>query len=241
MSAITIRGYRTRVTSHLNDPAPVSIDLTGYVDASSGSVDAHIEVLDEVTQTSVVVQFVGYEDYAQSGFTEYRFVVRDILPSQSLGISQPGASADFTANFNVQTAWDESEIGVVVFVQSMSSKEILQAAKLSDVITTWSPQSPTVVRGTDLTMDAVIENVTPGSENADFWLEVYLPNGEPYTGNPVLGPVNFTVPNGFLNTFNPSLFIPGTAPLWTFTFKGRVGEYPWDIWQTSSFDVTVTE
>lgn len=239
-SGLTYQFYNSRIQTHLLDSSPLTIELTGSLSASSGTIDAHIEVLDQLTQPSLVVQMVVFEDYVSSGGDEYRFVVRDILPSTTLGISEPGETADFSQNFTIQGAWDETEIGVVVFVQSLTSKEILQAAQLSRIITTWTPVSPTVQRGTDLLMDAVVENITPWAHNADFWLDVVLPNGEPYAGNPVLGPYNFTIPGNFLNTFHPSLFVPPGVPTWTFTFHGRVGQYPWDIWQTSTFEVTVT-
>lgn len=234
------QSYRNRITSHDDELSPLTIELTGGWDASTGTVNAHIEVLDEITQTSVVVQFMVYEDHLFASGHEWRFVVRDILTTESLGISQPGETAEFTRDFTLNSQWDENDIGVVVFVQSMSTKEVLQAAKLSDVITTWSAQNPTVEPGTDLLMEAVIENVSPGSEDSDFWLDVELPNGEIWSGSPALGPVGFNVPEGFSNTFYPSLFVPGNIPPWTFIFHGRVGQYPWDIWQTDSFEVTVS-
>jgi hypothetical protein len=239
-SNFTYQAYRNRVISHLADPVPLTIDLSGSLSATSGTIEAHIEVLDQLTQPSLVVQMMVFEDYVASGGDEYRFVVRDILPATTLGISEPGETADFSQNFTIQTAWDETEIGVVVFVQSLTTKEVLQAAQLSRIITTWSPESPTVQRGTDLNMDAVVENITPWSQGADFWLDVELPNGELYSGNPVMGPYDVNIPGDFLNTFHPSLFVPPGTPTLTFTFHGRVGQHPWDIWQTSSFQVTVT-
>lgn len=238
-SNFTYSQYRSRILNHLQDPAPISIELSGSIGTNSGTIEAHIEVIDALTQPSLVVQFVIFENGLVYDDT-YNYVVRDMLPSQSLGIDQPGETADFSQDFTILGPWDETDIGVIVFVQSLTTKEVIQAAQLSKLITTWSPESPTVQRGTDLNMDVVVENITPWAQTADFWLDVELPNGEPYAGNPVMGPYNFTLPGNFLNTFHPSLHVPAGCPTWTFTFHGRVGQYPWDIRQTSSFEVTVT-
>ncbi|MFQ6103646.1 MAG: Omp28-related outer membrane protein [Candidatus Glassbacteria bacterium] len=239
-SVFTYSQYWNRIMNHLNNPSPITIDLTGSMDENSGTVEAHIEVLDGLDDPNLKVEFMVFEDHLWYSGRQYRFVVRDILPNQTLGISEPGEAADFYSDFTISGDWDETEIGVVVFVQSLTTKEVLQAAQLSKIITNWTPESPTVQRGTDLVMDALVENITPWAQNGDFWLDVDLPNGEPYGGNPVMGPFNFTLPGNFSNTFNPSLFIPEFAPPATYTFHGRVGQHPWDIWQTSSFEVTVT-
>jgi len=231
--------YKTRIQNHLQDPAPLSIDLYGSIGNNSGSVDAHIEVIDQLTEPDLEVMFVVYEDYAPTGGNEYRWVVRDILNSEPVTVSQPGETMDVSRTFSISGNWDASDISVVVFVQSTSSKLVMQASELSKIITTWTPQTPTVQRGTDLVMDVVIENITQWAHNADFWLDVELPNGEPYSGNPVMGPSNHTIPGNFNSTFTVSLPVPSNAPTWTYTLHGRVGVYPDDIWYTSSFEVTV--
>jgi hypothetical protein len=131
----TYQEYLTVINNHLNDPSPLSLDLFGSVDEGSGTVEAHIGVIDALPGGTNVVMFVVYEDSVESGVEEYRFVVRDILPQETLTISQPGETASIVRDFTIDPAWDAEHIGVIAFVQNTGTKEVFQAAGLTESVT----------------------------------------------------------------------------------------------------------
>jgi hypothetical protein len=78
-------------------------------------------------------------------------------------------------------------------------------------------------------------------QTVDYWADVFLPNGNPFAGNPVFGPVTVTIPAGASPSAHLSHYIPSNTPLWTFTYKGYIGIYPSQVWYEDNFNFTVTE
>jgi hypothetical protein len=74
-----------------------------------------------------------------------------------------------------------------------------------------------------------------------YWADAYLPNGSPLAGNPVIGPVTFTLPAGQSVGEHLYHFIPSRAPLGTYTYIGNIGVHDDLIWADDSFVFTVTE
>jgi len=67
----------------------------------------------------------------------------------------------------------------------------------------------------------------------DAWIMVQLPNGSWF--GPVLGPLNLTLQAGQSLQRDRMQNVPGNAPAGSYTYEGRVGTYPDDIWDASSF------
>ena len=67
----------------------------------------------------------------------------------------------------------------------------------------------------------------------DVWIMVQLPNSIWF--GPVLGPVGLTLPAGLSIERDRTQDIPGGAPAGFYTYQGRVGTYPDDIWHSDSF------
>ncbi|GEM_PF-4213379 len=124
--------YVTVINSHLGDPSPLLLEFYGTLDDTSGNVEAHIEVIDALPGGTNVVMFVVYEDSLPSGGEVYNNVVRDILPEETLLISNPGENVTITRNFTIDPSWNYMNMGVIALVQNTGTKEIYQSSGLSE-------------------------------------------------------------------------------------------------------------
>lgn len=88
------------------------------------------------------------------------------------------------------------------------------------------PDTATVARGDTLRLTATIQNTTASSVSLDGWADVTLPNGNPYAGNPVVGPMSFVIASGGEIVKHVSHPVPAVAPLGTYAYAGKVGTYP---------------
>jgi len=106
---------------------------------------------------------------------------------------------------------------------------------------TLTPVSTVIVKPGRLEFDIFIENLTGGSVSFNGWTEVYLPGGEPYAGNPMLGPASLSL--GAYETFSYSTYhdISGTVPNGTYNYTAKVGTYPGTIIAQDDFDFTITD
>jgi hypothetical protein len=59
----------------------------------------------------------------------YDYVVRDILPTEDLSIAFAGESVEVVRAFSLDSAWQAENMSVAVFVQSDSSKLVLQSVQ----------------------------------------------------------------------------------------------------------------
>jgi hypothetical protein len=84
--------------------------------------------------------FVVYEDsiyFAQSGAPEstFAYVMREMVPSvygASISLPYPDSSV-YEESAVLKSSWNVARLGVVAFVQEMSSHEILQAVVIKRV------------------------------------------------------------------------------------------------------------
>ncbi|MFQ6103234.1 MAG: C25 family cysteine peptidase [Candidatus Glassbacteria bacterium] len=122
----------------------------------------------------------------------------------------------------------EGEIQVTEFIPNMAL--------------TLTPDAESFPRGSDLGYTVQGTNNEDTPQTLDYWTEVYLPNGNPYQGNPVLGPVTVTIPAGASPSVHLSHYIGPNIPLWTFTYRGCIGIYDINqVWYEDSFEFTVIE
>ncbi len=195
------------------------IDIAG---SNSGMIDYELNItLNKVastTATNMVMHLVVTEsDIAQNwqGMTELNHVERLMVPNQN------GTPVDFTSsntveltkNFTMDPSWVIENCEVVVFIQNLANKEVLQAAtaNLSDFETTNTNDASVVKVVAPLSV--CLENFTPKVKIANYGLDnltsldiVMQMNDEPsilynWTGNLAflesemveLSTVNFTI------------------------------------------------
>jgi hypothetical protein len=98
-----------------------------------------------------------------------------------------------------------------------------------------------VARGGTLRFSLKVYNNSDVSQTMQMWTEVYLPNGRPYQGNPVIGPTSVTIPahQGVVRSY--SHVIPAAAPLGTYIYRARLGSaYPLPLLDSDYFRFSVT-
>jgi hypothetical protein len=103
------------------------------------------------------------------------------------------------------------------------------------------PDNTVVPRGGKLGLTLAVENNTDESQGFNVWTEVILPNGKPYPGNPVVGPVYVTLAAGEVKSKHLYHKVPGKAPLGTYTYIGKIGTYPEPLMDSDAFQFEVVE
>jgi len=92
----------------------------------------------------------------------------------------------------------------------------------------------------DFTADLTVDDCYTIPQRFDVWFDLYLPNGQPFVGNPVLGPMVLTLPPGFsVEGYPISLYIPPQVRPGDYTLTGNTGIHPDEIFDSSSFDFEV--
>ncbi|MDP6156785.1 MAG: Omp28-related outer membrane protein [Candidatus Thermoplasmatota archaeon] len=125
---------KTEVDARLAIPSKLKIDVTGSLGSGTGSIDVHIEALDTISASNLKARILILESNvsynAPNGETNHRFAVRDMVDNANgaaVSLSNQGDTADISKNFNIGQSWKEEEITAVVFVQSDTTKEVLQS------------------------------------------------------------------------------------------------------------------
>jgi len=103
------------------------------------------------------------------------------------------------------------------------------------------PDAVFVPRGGQLGLTATIVNHTSTAQNVYGMSEVTLPNGNPYPGNPVVGPIYFTLQPNATITKHITHGVPMNAPLGVYEYGAEVGYPPNSVLDTDSFEFTVIE
>ncbi len=151
---------KTEVDARLAIPSKLKIDVTGSLGTGTGSIDVHIEALDTISASNLRARILILESNisynAPNGETNHRFTVRDMVDNAngvSVSLSNQGDTADISKNFNIGGSWKEEEMTAVVFVQSDTTKEVLQSKvhffglNAAPVITIDNPTGGEVVAG----------------------------------------------------------------------------------------------
>jgi hypothetical protein len=123
--------YRQKIEERLQVPSPLMIEGSVTADDTSGQVSAKIRVLEAFSDEALRFYGVLYENELD----EFNYVVRDILPTEELAISTPGDSAEVTMAFSLDPLWDHEKMGMVVFVQSDSTRQVLQSTRIEHLAT----------------------------------------------------------------------------------------------------------
>ena len=83
-------------------------------------------------------------------------------------------------------------------------------------------------------VDVINGETTP--QTFDAWIMVQLPNMTWF--GPVLGPISLTLSGSVTLTRTRTQSVPASAPAGSYTYEGRVGDYPGTIWDSDSFPFT---
>ncbi len=101
--------------------------------------------------------------------------------------------------------------------------------------------------GENFPVDSEMGYIVEGTNNESsplmiqYWADVYLPGGNPLASNPIFGPVTVTIQAGQTASQHISHWIPGRAPLGTYTYRGYVGVHDGLVWTEDSFTFNVVE
>lgn len=235
--------YQPIILDHVEDPPYVEIDLSGSsITETGGTLNVHLEALQQITQTNCVIQYV----IIQEDIIGEDFLVRDLLTSDNLTITNPGQTQDIVKTFTINPGWyggvNSEDIGAVVFVQSNWTKSVLNAATLSKVDVEITPESVTVPMGSDLNFTAHITNITPWVQPIRAWLDVVLPNGNDLPSNPFEGPVSLNLQANAVIDHPMTIAVPSGIPVGDYQLRLGVGNQTNsnDDWEYDYMTVTVT-
>ncbi|KPJ52681.1 hypothetical protein AMJ39_07230 [candidate division TA06 bacterium DG_24] len=135
-------------------------------------------------------------------------------------------------------AWDGTYLWVVIGggEQMIYQIEAYEAA----LVIILDPDATSIPPGGTLGFTATLINNTEETQHVWAITEVTLPNGNPYPGNPLLGPRPITI--GALDTLDTHIEhdVPGNAPLGTYIYEALVGVPPDSLLAQDSFEFEVT-
>ncbi len=125
----TIIAYRMQIEARQAVGSPVSIELDGEIDGGRGSVTTTVTVHHQLTGGPHTLRMMIIENEIWDGVHFVNYVVREILPEESLTVSAPGDFISVTRDL-VINGWNLQNLDVVAFVQDDTSAEILQSGRL---------------------------------------------------------------------------------------------------------------
>jgi len=163
--------YENYVENRLSVPSPLTIEPTFSIGITAGYASAKIKVVEPFLEGELKAYFVLYENDVNG---EYHYVVRNILAVEDLTIASVGDSVEIGRSFEVDTEWDPDQMGIGIFVQSHSSREVLQASRVEP----WMI-SPRLSTDSVFTSDSLGNNdgrVDPG-ETAEMTVTLFNEEG----------------------------------------------------------------
>ena len=116
-------------------PSSFDIMLKGNHTLSNFTVNAEITKTGETADADLTVNFVVVEDVQYSGgngITNHRHVMRKIanIDGDPLTIEM-NETKEMSSTFNMNDIWNPSNLGIVVFIQSKSTKTVYQSEYIS--------------------------------------------------------------------------------------------------------------
>jgi thiol-disulfide isomerase/thioredoxin len=130
-SGTTYDTYLPSITTELGEYTNLAITLTSDLTPDTGLVSINVTATDPVPETNLFLRGYVWEDaeWAQgsNGEAIHRFVARESLMTFPITINE-GETMIVEDTFVVRPAWDKRRLGITVFVQSDSTRRVLQAA-----------------------------------------------------------------------------------------------------------------
>jgi hypothetical protein len=230
------------VLDHLEEDPYVAIDLSGsQIKDTGGTLNIRLEAIQELPLDDVDVYAVIYERELTDEFT-----VRDVLLMEPLTISQEGEIQEIQIDFIIDSELFPPVIpenaGIVVFLQSFSTKMVLNACELSNVDVEINPETAIISRGTDLDFRVDLQNATPYDQSFDVWVDVVLPDGNNHPAMAFKGPVQVSIPGEQGESGDLTLSIPDDLPTDDYRIRVGIGNYDQpDHWEYDYMRVSVTD
>lgn len=113
-------------------------------------------------------------------------------------------------------------------------------ADTSEVGIALLPDATAVPPGGRIAYDITVSNWTGEPAPLEAWIDVLLPDGRPYAGNPIVGPRSFSIAAGREVTRTLRIRIPGGfAPSGPYTVRASIGTFGGCVAGEASFDFTV--
>lgn len=109
---------------------PIKIELAGTKEEDAFTINADISMSQNTPAGDYVIYFVVVEDIVytgRNGVSDHKNVMRGMYPSasgQSISVYQ---NQNISRSINLQPDWNTDNLGVVVFIQSKSTKEVFQS------------------------------------------------------------------------------------------------------------------
>jgi predicted outer membrane repeat protein len=104
-----------------------------------------------------------------------------------------------------------------------------------------SPDTTVVVRHEKLGVTYTVINIEPNPWTFYLQTDVYLPNGKPYPGNPIVGPMEVTLQGEQTKQKRIRHSVPGKAPLGIYTYESTISTSVNDIIDQDSFEFEVVK
>ncbi len=101
------------------------------------------------------------------------------------------------------------------------------SAATDDLRVSLDPENTIVGIGETLSYTVTVVNGGTDPVDYDGWTELYLPNGQPYPGNPFLGPAPVSLDPGDSVSLSLSHEVLASAPLGTYEYWCKIGIHPW--------------
>lgn len=120
-----------------------------------------------------------------------------------------------------------------VFVDHRDSCMVFGYDIIPSITIALDPDATVVPRGGALGFEAVLTNQTSEAQTITGWSMATLPGGNPY--GPLLGPRSISLGPGQVRTQHFTHPVPGNAPLGMYTYRGNLGEYSLEVWESDSF------
>lgn len=121
--------WGSKIDARLAVKSPLQINLSGSKGSGSFTVDAQINAGSSVGGNNVihfvVVENVNYN--GRNGVNPHNHVLRKMITSPTGESINLASNQTVSKTINLESAWNTGNIGVVVFVQNSSSKEVYQS------------------------------------------------------------------------------------------------------------------
>jgi hypothetical protein len=99
------------------------------------------------------------------------------------------------------------------------------------------PDTTQVIPGSSLDFTGVVANNTDSTFSLDGWTEIYLPDGSPHPGNPIIGPVPFILRGRRAVTASFQYLVPSAATPGYYKYRCNTGVWPSEV--IDSYDVRI--
>lgn len=142
-------GWASTLDNLTQIQSPLKIELSGTKSLSQFDINAAITQTGNISDNDLVILFVVIEDVYYDGrntISNHKHVMRKILPElngQSFSINL-NETKNIQQIVNLNSLWDVDSMGVVVFIQSISTKTVYQSETIysGDLIVTLVENEP---------------------------------------------------------------------------------------------------